>query len=284
MDTASPPEALLAAAGTTNTPSDRVQRVRFGERWLTDAWELFHVPSGVGVVLVDMTQTRKTLRILREGRIPATYPHLIIRAVALAYSRDPSALRIVCNYRRMIPGALDVGLSMAGQTTYSPVVVIPAVNKKPLAALIPAITQAIDAAAAREAGDLKLIYRMAIPFRWFRLWVLRRLHRSLRWRTRIVGHFQVTCLTNVDVAVPLAFYSSGILAVGAIRDRVVASDGVPVVRPTLWLSGVADHASTDGSTGVDALGVIREILEGEELVAEAREAVALKAAATKGPS
>ena len=231
-----------------------------------------------------MTQARKALRILREGRIPATVPHLIVRAVALAYSRDPGALRIVCNYRRLIPGAFDIGLSMAGQTTYSPVVVIPAVNQKSLAALIPAITEAIDAAAAREAGDLKLIYRMAIPFRWFRLWVLRRLHRSLRWRTRIVGHFQVTCLTNVDVAVPLAFYSSGILAVGAIRDRVVASDGVPVVRPTLWLSGVADHASTDGSTGVDALGVIKEVLEGEELVAEAREAVALKAAATKGPS
>jgi hypothetical protein len=260
-----------------NAPAHQIDRIPFGERWLPDAWELFHVPGGFGLQLADMTQVKKAVRILRDAKIPATYPHLIVRAVALAYARNPRALQLICNYKRMIPSVLDVGISMAGQTSYAPVVVVPAVDQKPLAVLIPTIIDAIDAAAAREAGDLKTLYRWAIPFRWLRRWILGILHRSLDWRTRIVGHFQVTCLTNVDVVVPLVFYSSSILGVGAIRDRVVALDGVPVVRPTVWLSGVSDHATTDGQRGGDSLQVIKEILEGEELVREAREAAALKA-------
>jgi pyruvate/2-oxoglutarate dehydrogenase complex dihydrolipoamide acyltransferase (E2) component len=38
------------------------------------------------------------------------------------------------------------------------------------------------------------------------------------------------------------------LGVGAIRDRVVAVDGAPVVRPTLVLSSAADHRLLDGDT------------------------------------
>ncbi len=245
---------------------------------MPDAWELFHVPGGFSLLLVDMTQVKKAIRILRDAKIPATYPHLIVRAVALAYLRGPEAVQIICNYQRVTPGSFDVGLSMAGQTSYAPVVVLKAVHQKPLSTLIPAITDAIDAAAAKEAGDLVSLYRWAVPFRWLRRWILSGLQRSFRFRTQIVGHFQVTCLNNIDVVVPLVFYSSGILGVGAIRDRVVASDGVPVVRPTVWLSGVADHASSDGLRGGDALQVIKEILEGEELVREAREAAAMKAA------
>ncbi len=242
---------------------------------MPDAWELFDLPSGFGLVLVDMTQAKKALRILRDGKIPATYPHLIVRAVALAYARDPQSLQIVCNYERVTPGTLDVGLSMAGQTSYAPVVVVPAVNQKPLAVLIQAIADAVDAAAAKEAGDLAALYRWAIPFRWLRRWILRVLNRSLNFRTTIVGNFQVTCLTNIDMVVPLVFYSSGILGVGAIRDRVIAREGVAVVRPTVWLTGVADQSMRD-ERGANALQAIREVLESEALVREAEEAVALK--------
>ena len=38
------------------------------------------------------------------------------------------------------------------------------------------------------------------------------------------------------------------LGVGAIRERVVAVDGAPVVRPTLVLSAAADHRVLDGDT------------------------------------
>lgn len=274
---ASRPEGQPPAA-ELKPPPDRIERLRFGERWMPDAWELFHVPGGFSLTLVDMTQVKKAIRILRDAKIPATYPHLIVRAVALAYLRGPQYVQIICNYRRITPGTFDIGLSMAGQTTYAPVVVIKAVHQKPLSVLIPAITDAIDVAAAKEAGDLKALYKWAIPFRWFRRWVLSGLQRSYAWRTLIVGHFQVTCLTNVDMVVPLVFYSSAILGVGAVRDRVIAKDGVPVVRPTVWLSGVAEHASSDGLRGGDVVQLLKDILEGDELVREAYEAAADKAA------
>jgi hypothetical protein len=269
----------MQAVTSGDARPDRIERLRFGERWLPDAWETFHVPGGFGVLLVDMTQTKKAMRILRDAKIPATIPHLIVRAVGLAYLRNPEGFQIVCNYRRLLPGSLNVGLSMAGQTTYAPVVVLPAVDRNPLSTLIPLVIDEVDAAAAREEGDLKTLYRWVIPFRWLRLWILRMLHRNLKFRLRLVGHFQVTCLSNVDMVVPLVFYSSAILGVGSIRDRMIVVDGTPVVRPTVWLSGVGDHASSDGVRGGDAMQTIKTILEGEELVNEAREAAAAKAKA-----
>jgi hypothetical protein len=263
-------------------PADRIERIPFGARWLPDAFELFQVPGGFSLLLVDMTEVQKAIRILRDAKIPATYPHLIVRALGIAFSQNPHLAQFVCNYQRLIPGKFDVGLSMAGQTPYAPVVVLPAVDRKPLATLIPTIIDAIDAAAEREARDLAAVGRLAVPFRWLRRWILSRLHRNLKWRTRIVGHFQLTCLTNVDVLVPLTFYSNAVIGVGAIRDRVVVIDGKPVVRPTVWLSGVADHAVIDGMRGGDGLAVIKQILEGDLLVREAEEAAALKAMQRKG--
>jgi hypothetical protein len=266
---------------TTVSKADRIDRVPFGDRWLMDAWEMFPVPAGFGLLLADMTQVNRALRILRNAKIPATFPHLIVRAVGICFALYPGRLQMIANYRRLIPGSLSIGLSMAGQTSYAPVVVLPAVDQKPLSVLIPETIEAIDAAAAREAGDIAALRRIVIPFRFIRRWILRVLSRSLAFRTRMVGHFQVTCVTNADIAIPFLFYSSSILSVGAIRDRVIAVNGQPVVRPTVWLGAVGDHVAADGQTGADALGFIKYILESEILVKEAEEAAALKAAKAK---
>jgi hypothetical protein len=266
------------AADSTAPPADRIERVPYGDRWMADAWEMFPVPGGFGLLLADMTQVKAAMRILRNAKIPATYPHLFVRAAALALARNKDSHQLVCNYQRLLPGTVDIGLSMAGETTYAPVVVLPAVDRKPLWALIPAVIEAVDIAAAKESRDLAIMRRWIVPFRFLRRLLLRVLNRSLTFRRRIVGTFQVTCLNNVDIVVPLVFYSSAILGVGAIRDRVVASEGKAVVRPTAWLSGTADHSATDGLRGGDVLRAIKEILESDELVREAREASVLMAA------
>jgi 2-oxoacid dehydrogenases acyltransferase (catalytic domain) len=280
--TASTPSRELEAAGSDAV--DRIERVPFGDRWVPDAFDHFKVPGGFGAALVDMTQVKKAVRILRDAKIPATVPHLIVRAIGIFYARNRGNVRFLYNYRRVTPASLDVGLSMAGQTAYAPVVVIHAVDRKPLSVLVPSIIAAVDEAAAREEHDLAVLRKWVVPFRWLRHWMLGILHRSFKWRTQIVGHFQVTCLSTVDIFVPLVFYSNSILGVGAVRDRVVVSDGKPVVRPTVWLSGVADHAATDGQSASDAFQVVREILEGEELVTEAREAAMLAARANGAES
>jgi hypothetical protein len=261
---------------------DRYDRVPFGSRWFTDAFELIPLPSGFGLLLTDMTQVKKALRILRDAKIPATYQHLVLRAVALALVRSPNAFKLICNYKKLSPAQLDIGLSMAGQTTYSPVVVIPAVDQKPLSLLVPSIIKEVDAAMQRETRDLATLAKLVVPFRWLRLLVLRVLHRSMKWRKRISGHFQVTCLNNLDVDTPFLFYSNAVVAYGELCDRVVAIDGEPAVRPTIWLTGVSDGTGAYSSTGGNFLHTVKEVLEGEELVREAREAAALKAAKKAG--
>ena len=58
------------------------------------------------------------------------------------------------------------------------------------------------------------------------------------------------------------------LGVGAIRDRVVAVDGAPVVRPTLVLSVAADHRVLDGDTLAAFVDQVAALLEDPVLLFE----------------
>ena len=70
-----------------------------------------------------------------------------------------------------------------------------------------------------------------------------------------LGMFDVDAFTAIIVP-PQA----GILAVGAIADRVVAVDGKAVVRPTLTLTLSSDHRAVDGATAAAFLkDVVNEI-------------------------
>jgi pyruvate dehydrogenase E2 component (dihydrolipoamide acetyltransferase) len=54
---------------------------------------------------------------------------------------------------------------------------------------------------------------------------------------------------------------SGILAVGAVEDTVVAVDGQPVVRPRMRMTMSCDHRVVDGATGARFLQTLRDFLE-----------------------
>jgi pyruvate/2-oxoglutarate dehydrogenase complex dihydrolipoamide acyltransferase (E2) component len=58
------------------------------------------------------------------------------------------------------------------------------------------------------------------------------------------------------------------VGVGAIRDRVVAVDGAPVVRPTLVLSVAADHRVLDGDTLAAFVAQLTTLLEDPVLLFE----------------
>jgi hypothetical protein len=257
--------------------------VPLGWRWIDDAFHVAPTAGGFIMRLADMTQPKSALRLMRDARIPVTMAHLIVRASALVLSRNPEWHRLACNYRRLTPGSVDVGLSMAGHTTYAPIVVLAGADQKPLSTLVPTIIDAIDAAVVKEAVDLRNMRRQmwVIPFGFIRRFILRLLNRSLWFRRRIAGTFQVSILPKADVCVPLLFYTGSLLAVGAVRDRVVAVEGQPVVRPTAWLTLCADHAALDGVRGASLLDAIKDMLEGDELLREAREACEARRLAAK---
>jgi hypothetical protein len=267
-------------------PPDRIERIPLGWRWVNDAFHVAPIAGGFVQQLADMTQAKAALRLLREAKIPATMTHLIVRACALVLARNPQWHRIVCNYRQLTPGTVDIGLSMAGQTTYAPVVVLAAADRKPLSVLIPAVIEAIDAAVEKETRDLEEMRKRmwVIPFGFVRRFILRWLTRSLWFRRRLVGTFQVSVLSAVDVFAPFLFYTGSMLAAGAVRDRVVAVDGQPVVRPTMWLTLCVDHSAMDGVRAAELLDAIKHMLEALAFHVMERHLDWSAAAATKRPS
>jgi hypothetical protein len=260
------------AAGDASV--DSIDRTPLGERWLPDAFDVMRGPGGFALRLVDMTQAKAALRVLRERGVPATVTHLIVRAAALALARNPELHRIVCNYRQLTPGAVDIGLSMAGETTYAPVVVLPSADTKPLSVLVAAANETIALAREKERRDLENIRRRGwlVPFGFLRRFILRRLQKTLWFRRKLVGTFQVSCLPTVDIVASFLFYTGSILGAGGVRDRVVAIDGLAVVRPTLWLTICVDHCAMDGRGAGKLLKAIEGILQGDELLREASDA------------
>lgn len=265
--------------GSRDDGTDRVVTLSHGDRWLADGFE--EVPTAGGFVqsLVDMSRTKEALRLLRDARIPATLAHLFVRAAAIALARTPGGHCIRSDYRRLTPGTVDIGLSMAGETSYAPVVVLPASDRKPLAELVPAIIEAVDAAVEKEAHDLANMRRWGwlIPFGFMRRFLIRCMNRSLWFRRRLVGTFQISYLPHVEAMAPFMFLTGSALGVGGVRERPVAANGQVVVRPTAWITLCADHAALDGARAADLLGAIQRVLESDELVVEARAACASRA-------
>ena len=266
-------------------PADRFERIPLGLRWINDGFEVAPIVAGFGMALADMTNAKAALRILRDAKIPGTMAHLIVRACALALARNPQCHRMVSSYTRVFPGQVDIGLSMIGRTTYAPIVVLPAMDRKPLSALIPAVIEALDAAGEKEERDLETMRRQfwLIPFGFLRRFILRRLNKWMWFRRRIAGTFQVSTVPMVDVVGSLVYCTSAGLATGSIRDRVVAIDGKAVVRPTMWLTLSGDHAALDGVIAAVLLNAIKDTIEGEDLVREAREASEARRAANGAP-
>jgi pyruvate/2-oxoglutarate dehydrogenase complex dihydrolipoamide acyltransferase (E2) component len=255
-------------------PPDRFETIPFGWRWINDGFEVAPIVAGFGMVLADMTNAKAALRVLRDGKIPGTMAHLIVRACALALARNPKCHQMVNGYTRVFPGQVDIGLSMLGKTTYAPIVVLPACDRKPLSTLIPDVIQLLDAAVDKEEKDLEAMRRQLwlIPFGFMRRFIIRRLNKWMWWRRRIAGTFQVSTVPTLDVVGSLVFATSAGLATGSIRDRVVAIDGKPAVRPTMWLTISGDHGALDGMSASMLLNAIKDALEGEDLLNEARDA------------
>lgn len=254
----------------TTAQGDRIETLTHGERWFVDAFAVMQLPGGVLNRLCDMSQAVRVLALLKQQGVAATYTHVLLRAVALALSRCPDSHQLVCGYQRLRPGRVDIGLSVAGQTSYAPVLVIEDAPQKTLPKLVPFLKDAVPQTREKEQRDLDGMKRNGwlIPFGFLRRAILRLLGRMFWFRRKLVGTFQVTCVRQVDSATPLTFYSGAALGAGEVRDRVIAVEGRPEVRPTMILTLSFDHRVLDGRLTSALLETIAAILESDELLAE----------------
>ena len=249
---------------------DRYEWLDPAERWLTDSFRVVETIQGFLFMDVDMTRPRVLVERLREKGIRATYNHLFVRAAALALSRLPDLHVMVIGSRRLRPGQVDIGLSVAGQTNFAPVMVIEDAGRKTLAQLAEEVTRRVPEVQEKEKKDLDGMRRLGwiIPFGWLRRWIVRRVLSSFRIRRQLSGTFQISCLA-VDAVVPMVLSTAAGLGVGRVRDRVVAVDGQVVVRPMATLACMIDHKVWDGVRAMVMANAVKKILEEGELEAEA---------------
>ncbi len=268
----------------SQTP-DEIETLSHGERWFLDGFEVIQPAGGLVTRVVDMSRAREVIKRLRAMGVAASFTPLVVRATALALSRCPEAHKLVCGYRRMTPGRVDIGLSVAGQTSYAPVLVIPDAASRPLPDLVSFLTEQVPKTREKELRDLEGMRKNGwlIPIGFLRRAILRLLTRTFWFRRKLVGTFQMTLLRDVDTAIPLLFYTGAALGMGEVRDRVIAVDGQPVVRPTVILSMAMDHRTLDGKRLCDLLALICKILESEELLNEAAETPLIEAEPLAAP-
>jgi len=164
----------------------------------------------------------------RRGPDGVTYTDLLLRCVALALVKHP----------RMNGGATEVNIGLAVAVPDGLIVpVIHGVDRLPVGQIV----------ANRKA----IVERV----------------KAGRLRSDDVsgGTFSVSNLGMYGVDVFTAILTegqAGILAVGRITDRVVARDGVAVVRPTMLLSLSCDHRLVDGARAAEFMQDLVGLIEG----------------------
>lgn len=245
---------------------DRVTSLDFADRWLTDAFRVLDTPGGFTCLDVDMTRVGKQVEALKARGVKATFNHAVVRACALVLARKPELHLIVAGTKRLAPGRVDIGLSVAGTSHYAPVMVIEGAPEKPLDALCEEIVRRVPEVRAKEERDLASVRRWGwlIPFGSWRRAILRWCFRRVWFRRQLAGTFQVSCLPG-DMVVPFLFTAAATLGVGRVRDKVVAIDGAPAVRPIATLSVCIDHKAWDGVRAVQFLGELKRMLEEDDL-------------------
>jgi pyruvate dehydrogenase E2 component (dihydrolipoamide acetyltransferase) len=250
---------------------ERVERLDFADRWLTDGFRVVQEnPPGFLVSIdVEMTHARAAIDRLRTAGVRGSYAGVLARAAGLALARNRDLHTVLAGTRRMRPMKVRIGLSVANEAVAAPVLRLDAVEDKPLPLLCQEI--AFRAPQAREEDSLTLArlrrWGWLVPFGWMRRLILRVAFSSPRFR-HVFGALQVTVLPGADVVTSFAVGTTALLGMGNVTDRVVVRAGEPAVRLMGTLTCSGDHKVWDGARLIRVLGEVKGILESGELLNE----------------
>jgi pyruvate/2-oxoglutarate dehydrogenase complex dihydrolipoamide acyltransferase (E2) component len=242
---------------------ETAQRLDYGARWLRDGLHEAVQAGAFECIDVDVTEAARILKHLKADGRAVTWTHVFIRAVSLTLARNPKLHQLVAGNKKIHPATVDICLSVAGESSVTPVVIIEDAANKDIFA-IGAEVASRSPQVVREAEQLLAVLRRwgwILPFSVLRRGLLRFLFRRLRYRRKISGTFQISCVPTVDVFVPMLFNTAGVLGVGRVRDQVIAVHGAPAVRPVVTLTCCIDHSVWNGMAAGQFLAGVREVLE-----------------------
>ena len=245
---------------------ENIQNIDYGARWLRDGLEKSTHAGAMEVLDVDVTDAAQLLKQLKTQDRTVTWTHVFVRAVALTLDRNPDLHQLVAGNKEIHPETVDICLSVAGVSSVTPVVIIQDAARKDVFAIGAEVMRRSPEAVKENERMLAAVRRWGwiLPFSMLRRALLGFLLRQTWYRRKVSGTFQVTCVPQVDVVVPLVFNTSGALGIGRVRDRVVAVNGVPMVRPVVTLTCCFDHSVWNGMAAARFLTGLRQVLESGE--------------------
>jgi pyruvate/2-oxoglutarate dehydrogenase complex dihydrolipoamide acyltransferase (E2) component len=249
---------------------DRHQKLDFADLWIRDGLRVCSPPGGFGTVDVDMTCSLAIAAEFAQSEIRINSNHIIYRAVALALARHPEIHKMGAGSRVMYPGAVDLGISIAGESFVAPVMVLRGAQAKGLVEIARESFSLMRKAKRDDRKMRSLLRRWGwlVPFGWMRRVILSWAFNRLWFRRGGVGTFQISSISSVDSICPFMFNTAGILGIGGVRNRVVPVDGAIMIRPMITLTCCINHEVWDGQGAATFLTELRRILESGELAAE----------------
>ena len=233
------PEQVAARVGAAAAEGESIQLTsvrRTIARRLTEAWQAPHFAVSMSADMRRVIELRERLvGRTAEGAARPTYSDVLTKLCALSLLRHPdmNAHYLGDEVRRF--AAAHVGIAVA----------------IPNGLVVPVIRDA-ERRSIAEIADARADL------------VTRTREGRLSTADLEGGTFTISNLGMYGVESFFAVLNPpqvGILAVGAIEDRVVAEGGEPVVRPRMEMTLSCDHRGVDGATASEFLRTLKELLE-----------------------
>jgi pyruvate dehydrogenase E2 component (dihydrolipoamide acetyltransferase) len=205
-------------------------------RRMTEAWE---APAFQIAMTADMTAAirlrEKLVERMAEGDAKPTYSDILAKVCAVALMRHRAVNALFAGDEIQIQPTANVGFAVAVPDG----LVVPVLRS--------AETKAIPQLAAERA---EVVGRIR--------------DGKLRQEDLEGGSFTISNLGMYGVQRFVAVLNppqAAILAVGAIEERAVVTDGELAARPVMELTLTCDHRSVDGATASDFLRTVKQFLE-----------------------
>src|SRR5262249_34880298 len=109
-----------------------VTSLDFAERWLRDGLQECGHAGGFEAIDADASVASGILRRLKSEGRQVTWTHAFVRATAMVLARHPELHQLVAGNSRLRPSTVDICLSVAGDSSVTPVVVIEDAGNKDL--------------------------------------------------------------------------------------------------------------------------------------------------------
>lgn len=242
---------------------DHFERLDYAERWFRDGASLAGAPGGILASEIDMSEARAFRYAQKQSGVSVSYIHVLVRAIAAVLTGNPDLHQLTAGNTRLRPASVDIGISISTEGAVTGVMVVKDAGAKTVEEICAEMRRRLDHV-QREDKEFRATLRRwgwIVPFSFLRRALLARLMNRVRFRRNLSGTFQLTVVPSVDMAIPMLFNTTAVLAAGEIRERVIAVDGQPAVRPTMILTCCFDHNVWNGLEAARFLNAVKAEVE-----------------------